>query len=262
MVDRPLLQYVVEEAVASGIEQIILITAQGKEALIDHFDRAFELERLLEQKGHLEQLAEVRRVSELAKVFCVRQGQQLGLGHAVLMAKEFVGEEPFAVLLPDDIIEARVPLTKQLIEVFHRYGSSVIAVERVERERIKSYGIIDPGYPEGRAYPVLNIIEKPEPEEAPSNLGVVGRYILTPEIFEMLEHTPPGKGGEIQLTDALKNLLREQAIYGYEFEGTRYDAGTPLGFLKASVAFALHHPQVGPQLRAYLENLLRESVRA
>ncbi len=253
--DRPLIQFIVEEAVTSGIEQIIMVTSSGKGAVGDHFDRSFELEYLLEQKGESELLGEVRRVAELGNICYIKQKEQLGLGHAILAAKDIVGHEPFAVLLPDDIFDASPPLMKQMLEVYQRYERSVIAVRRVTREEISRYGIIESKQVEERVHQVLGLVEKPQPEEAPSNLAILGRYILTPEIFDILGATPPGKGGEIQLTDGLALLLQQQAIYGYELDGTYYDAGKPLGLLKASVALALKHPKMGAEFREYLKGM-------
>ena len=256
LIDKPLIQYAVEEAVASGIEQIIVVTAPGKKSIEDHFDRSFELEYTLEQKGEITLLEEIRRLSNMVDICYIRQEEQLGLGHAVLVTKELVGREPFAVILPDDIIDAQTPALKQMVEIYHRYQSTVIAVEQVNEEGFKKYGIIEPKAISPRLYQVLNLVEKPELQEAPSNLGVVGRYILTPQVFRALEATPPGKGGEIQLTDALRLLLGRQNIYGYEFEGTRYDAGTPLGMLQAAISLALKRPDMGYELREYLRKLI------
>jgi len=256
LVNKPLIQHSVEEAINSGIEQIVIITALGKRAIEDYFDRSFELEYVLEQKGETELLEEIRELSSLADICYVRQKEQLGLGHAILTAKEIVGKEPFAVLLPDDIIDSKVPVLKQMIEVYEQYQASVIAVERVSSQDTVKYGIIEPKKISGHICQVLGLIEKPEPAQAPSNLGVVGRYILTPEVFDALEVTPPGKNEEIQLTDALQVLLKQQAMYAYEFEGVRYDTGTPLGWLKATLAFALRHPDIGQELREYLRQLL------
>ena len=258
LVDKPLIQYIVEEATSSGIEQIIIITSSGKSAIEDHFDRSCELEYTLEQKGEKRLLGEVRRIADLANICFIRQREQLGLGHAILSAKEIVGDEPFAVFLPDDIFEAEVPLLKQMLEVYQRHKGSVIAVWRVTEEATKRYGIIKPKQIAERVYQVLDLVEKPEPEDAPSDLAILGRYILTPDIFEALRVTPPGKGNEIQLTDGLALLLKQQAIYGYEFEGTYYDAGKTLGLLKASVAVALRHPEIGADFREYLKKLVTD----
>jgi UTP--glucose-1-phosphate uridylyltransferase len=256
LVDKPIIQYVVEEAVASGIEQIIIVTGRGKRAIEDHFDVAFELEYYLSQKQDTDALREVRKISELANtVTYIRQKEPLGIGHAILVTKEIVGDEPFAVLFPDDLIESPTPCLKQMVNVYDRYKCSVLAVQQVEPNAVSRYGIITPKQIEERIHQVLDLVEKPKVEEAPSNLGIVGRYILTPEIFECLEHTAPGKGGEIQITDGLRMLLQRQAIYGYEFEGVRYDTGNKLGFLKASVEMALKRPDLGDDFRAYLKGL-------
>jgi len=256
LVTKPLIQYSVEEAINSGIEQIVVITAQGKRAIEDYFDRSFELEYFLEQKGETKLLQEMRELSSLVDICYIRQKEQLGLGHAILTAKGIVGKDPFAVLLPDDIIDSKVPVLKQMIEVYEQYKTSVVAVERIASQDTVKYGIIEPEKVSGHIYQVLGLIEKPEPTQAPSNLGIVGRYILMPEIFDALEVIPPGKNREIQLTDALQLLLKQQAMCAYEFEGVRYDAGTPLGWLKATIAFALKHPDIGQELREYLRQLI------
>ena len=256
LVNRPLIQYAVEEAINSGIEQVILITAMGKHAIEDYFDRSFELEYVLEQKGETELLQEMRRLSNLVNICYIRQKEQLGLGHAVLIARDIIADEPFAVLLPDDVIDSRVPALKQMIEVYEQRGTSVIAVERVSPQDTVKYGIIEPREISHRLYQVLSLAEKPEPQEAPSDLGIVGRYILVPEIFDALAATPPGRIKEIQLTDALQRLLKQQVISACEFEGVRYDTGTPSGWLEATIALALKDPDIGPGLRQYLRRLL------
>ena len=256
LVNKPLIQYSVEEAINSGIEQIIIVTALGKRAIEDYFDRSFELEDVLEQKGEIKLLQEMRELSNLVDICYIRQKEQLGLGHAVLTAKGIVGEEPFAVLLPDDIIDGKVPVLKQMIGVYEQYKTNIIGVEHISSKDTTKYGIIEPRRISGRIYQVLSLAEKPEPAQAPSDLGVVGRYILMPQIFDVLEATPPGKNQEIQLTDALQLLLRQQAIYAYEFEGVRYDTGTPLGWLEATIAVALKHPDIGQELREYLRQFL------
>ncbi len=256
LVDKPLIQHSVEEAINSGIEQIIMITALGKRAIEDYFDRSFELEYVLEQKGETELLHEMRELSNLVNICYIRQKEQLGLGHAILTAKDLIGEEPFAILLPDDIIDSKVPVLKQMIGVYEQYKTNIITVERVSRQDTIQYGIIEPKRVSGRVHQVMGLAEKPEPAEAPSDLGIVGRYILMPQIFGVLEATLSGKGQEIQLTDALQLLLKQQAIYAYEFEGVRYDTGTPLGWLKATFAFALKHPDIELELREYLRQLL------
>jgi UTP--glucose-1-phosphate uridylyltransferase len=257
IVDKPIIQYVIEEAVASGVSKIIIVTGRGKNAIEDHFDTSYELERLLEERGKTDLLEQVRAVSNMINVSYVRQGEQLGLGHAVLMARDLVGDEPFAVMLGDDIIDSAVPCLKQMIDVFELHGGPVIAVQQVAKAEISAYGVID-GVPEGdsgRVYRVRDLVEKPSLEEAPSDLAIIGRYILTPEIFEMLEKTPRDKGGEIQLTNGLRALKEKRPIYGYRFEGIRHDAGNKLGFLKATVEFALKRPDLGGPFREYLKSL-------
>jgi len=256
LVDKPLIHYAVEEAINSGIEEIVLVTALGKRAIEDYFDRSFELEYFLEQRGETKLLKEMRQLSNLVDICYVRQKGQLGLGHAILTAKNIIAGEPFAVLLPDDIIDTEVPVLKQMMDVYAQYETNVIAVEQIISQDTVKYGIIEPERVSEHIYRVLRIIEKPKPDEAPSNLGTVGRYILKPEIFDTLEVTPPGKYGEIQLTDALQLLLEKQVIYAYEFEGIWHDAGNPLGWLKAITALALKHPNYGQELREYLRQLL------
>jgi UTP--glucose-1-phosphate uridylyltransferase len=261
LVDKPVIQYVVEEAVASGIETIIIVTGRGKTAIEDHFDVAYELEQMLERRGKTDLLEQVRSISDLINVSYVRQKEPLGLGHAILVARELVGNEPFAVFLGDDIIEARVPVMRQMIEVFQRCRSSVVGVERVSRDRTRDYGIVavepvESGMNrDGRLHKVTDLVEKPAPEDAPSDLAIIGRYILMPEIFEHLEKTAAGRGGEIQLTDGLRSLLDLQEIYAFSFEGIRYDTGDKLGFLKATVEFALRRPDLGGPFRDYLRSL-------
>ena len=255
LLGKPAIQYVVEEAAASGIEQVIIVTAMGKHSVEDHFDRSFELEYFLRQKGEDELLREVRRISELANICYVRQQEQLGLGHAVSVAEELIGGEPFALFLPDDIIEAETPAMRQMLQVYERFDCCVVAVERIPHEKTVAYGVIEPKPVEDHIYEVLSLVEKPESEQAPSDLGIVGRYVLTPEIFGHLRKTKAGRGGEIQLTDGLQSLLREQKVYACEFEGTRYDTGTALGLLKASVELALRSPDLGPDFSEYLRQL-------
>ena len=255
LVDKPLIQYVVEEAVASGIEEVVLVTGRAKRAIEDHFDIAFELEEELRAKGKHQILTEVQRIAEMVTFCYIRQKKALGLGHAVLTAKRVVGEEPFAVLLGDDIIDAPVPALRQMIGVFQRYPSTILAIQKVPRSQTHHYGIIDGKRIEDGIYLVKDLVEKPSPDEAPSNLAIIGRYILTPEIFTALERTRPGKGGEIQLTDGIKNLMAKQPIYAYEFQGDRYDAGDKLGFLKATVEFGLKNRDFGRQFRDYLKKL-------
>ena len=256
LVDKPLIQFSVEEAINSGIEQIVIVTALGKRAIEDYFDRSFDLEYFLEKKGEANRLQEVRALSNLANVCYIRQKEQLGLGHAILTVKGVVGEEPFAVLLPDDVIDSEVPTLKKMLEVYEQCGTNVVAVERVGDEDIRKYGIIEPRQVSDGIYEVKGLVEKPEPAQAPSDLGVVGRYILMPQIFDALSVTPQGAGREIQLTDALQLLLKQQVVYAYELEGVRYDVGTPLGWLKATLAFALKRDDIGPELREYLRQFL------
>ena len=255
LVDKPLIQYVVEEAVSSGIEEVVLVTGRGKRAIEDHFDVAFELEEELKAKGKHKILSEVQRIADLVTFCYIRQKKALGLGHAVLTAKRVVGNDPFAVLLGDDIIDAPVPALKQMMQVFQRYPSTILAIQKVPRSQTGNYGIIDGRKIEDGVYLVKDLVEKPAPEDAPSNLAIIGRYILSPEIFPALEQTKPGKGGEIQLTDGLRLLMEKQPIYAFEFEGTRYDAGDKLGFLKATVEFGLKNAEFGSEFRSYLQKL-------
>jgi UTP--glucose-1-phosphate uridylyltransferase len=260
LVDKPVIQYAVEEAVAAGIEQVIIVTSSQKRAIEDHFDLSYELEHLLEEKGEIEKLRQVRAISDLAQVAYVRQKEQLGLGHAVLMAKDLIGHEPFAVILPDDVVVADRPCIGQLIHAYDQMHGSVVAVMEVPQEETRRYGVIA-GEPVEEArnghrlHRVTRLVEKPNPADAPSNLAIIGRYVLTPKIFDKLEQTPRGAGGEIQLTDALEALMQEQGVYGYVFEGTRYDAGTTMGWLKASVELALERPDLGGEFRRYLQGL-------
>ena len=258
LVDKPLIQYVVEEAVNSGITNLTIVTGRGKNAIEDHFDVSYELERILEERGKHDLLSQVQQVSNMINFTYVRQKEALGLGHAVLVAREAVGNEPFAVTLGDDIIDCKVPCLKQMLDVFRHLQSSVIATCEVPHSEISQYGVIR-GYPiEGfnhRVFRVQDVVEKPPADEAPSNLAIIGRYILTPEIFTVLENTNRGRGGEIQLTDAIRNLLAQEPVYAYMFDGTRYDAGDKLGFLKATVEFALHREDLGEEFRRYLKSL-------
>ena len=256
LVDKPMIQYVVEEAVASGLSEIIIVTGRGKRAIEDHFDAAFELEYYLNDRGKMEELAQIKTISELASVSYVRQKEPLGLGHAILCARPLVGAEPFAVFLGDDIFgPAPVPCMRQLLDVFARHGGPVLAVERVPRARLAQYGVIAARQIEPHVYEILDLVEKPRPEEAPSDLSIVGRYVLTPDVFDLLAETPADRRGEIQLTDALKALRRRRPMYAVEFEGKRFDTGDKLGFLKATVEFALARPDLGQGFRAYLKSL-------
>ena len=260
LVDKPVIQYAVEEAVAAGIEQIIIVTSSQKRAIEDHFDVSYELEHLLEERGDVEMLRRIRHISDLAQVAYVRQKEQLGLGHAVLMAKELVGHEPFAVILSDDVVVGDRPCIGQLIHAYNETHSSVVDVMEVPHAETNRYGVIDSepagnGFDHGRLHLVKGLVEKPDPDDAPSNLGIFGRYVLTPKIFEKLEQTQRGAGGEIQLTDAIEALMQEQEVYAYAFEGTRYDAGTTMGWLKASVELALQRPDLSAEFREYLRSV-------
>jgi UTP--glucose-1-phosphate uridylyltransferase len=260
IVDKPLIQYGVEEAMHSGIQNIIIVTGRGKSSIEDHFDVSFELEQLLDSKQKTEMLSMVRSISDMIDVSYVRQKEALGLGHAVLRAKELVGNEPFTVVLSDDIIASEVPCIRQLLDVYEYYGASVLALVEVPTDQISAYGVVDAELVsdngrESRLFRIRNMVEKPKAADAPSNLAIIGRYVLTPEIFHCIESIEPGRGGEIQLTDALKYMLRNRPIYGLKFEGTRYDAGDKLGFLKATVEFALNRHDLGGPFRDYLKNL-------
>jgi len=257
IVDKPIIQYGVEEALAAGCDQIIIITGRGKSAIEDHFDVSYELEKMLEERKKTELLTIVRQISDMIHVAYVRQKEALGLGHAVLMARELVGNEPFAVLLADDVIDANPPCLKQMIDQFDATQSSIIATQQVDGPAISAYGVLDAKPVKGndRLYDVRNMVEKPKLEEAPSNLAIIGRYILTPKIFDVLDKTPLGAGGELQLTDGMRLLLKQEKIFGYRYEGKRHDAGDKLGFLKATVEFALKRPELRTQFREYLKTL-------
>jgi len=255
VVDRPLIQYSVEEAVRGGIEKIAVIISRGKSCIEDHFDSSPELERFLEEKGKLDFLEEVRRISHLAEFFYIRQKEALGLGHAILMAEEFIGSEPFAVLLPDDIFDCEIPCIKQLTDAHKELEGSVIVLGRTDEEGTKKYGIIKPRQISERVFQVQDLVEKPGPEKAYSDLAVIGRYVFDPEIFEAIKRTEPDKKGEIQITDAIKLLLETQPVYGYLFEGRRYDAGNKLGFIQATLELALKRPEFSQSLRDYLKSL-------
>jgi UTP--glucose-1-phosphate uridylyltransferase len=256
LVDKPLIQYGVEEAVAAGCTEIIIVTGRDKAAMEDHFDSSPELEYALAAKGKQQLLDAVHEVSNLAKIIYTRQAEPLGLGHAVLMAKEVVGDEPFCVLLPDDIVDADVPCMKQMVEAFEQTGSSILASEVIEGPSISAYGVLDcsPDPRNPRLLDVKGMVEKPSFEDAPSKNAIIGRYILTPKIFEMIERLTPGAGGELQLTDAIKALLQHEKVYGFHYEGKRHDAGDKLGFLKATVEFASKREDLGPQFREWLKS--------
>ena len=244
IVDKPTLQYIIEEAIESGIEEILIVTGRSKKSIEDHFDRSVELELELEQKGKKEMLKMVQDISNMVNIHYIRQKEPKGLGHAIHCAKSFIGDEPFAVLLGDDIVDAEVPCLKQLINTYDEYKTSVLGVQEVAKEDTDKYGILDVKHIEDRVYKVKDMVEKPNVEDAPSNIAILGRYIITPEIFNILENQEPGKGGEIQLTDALQTLATREAIYAYNFEGRRYDVGDKLGFLEATVDFALKRPEL------------------
>jgi UTP--glucose-1-phosphate uridylyltransferase len=266
LVDKPLIQYGVEEAIRSGIQNIVIITGRGKTAIEDHFDVSFELEHLLETRNRKDLLAAVRNISDMMDVAYVRQREALGLGHAVLRARGIVGEEPFAVVLSDDVIDtgSGVPCLRQLLDIYELFGTPVLALMEVPSGEVSAYGVVKAeavahNGSSDRLYRILDLVEKPQPEAAPSNLAIIGRYVLTPEIFLSLESIEPGAKGEIQLTDGLKHLLRNRPIYGYRFEGTRYDAGDKLGFLKATVELALGRTDLGAPFREYLRTLRLDS---
>jgi len=255
IVDKPTIQYIIEEAVASGITDILIITGRNKRAIEDHFDRSIELELELERKHKEKQLEEIKAISQLVNIQYIRQQTPKGLGHAVLCAKNFVGNEPFAVLLGDDVVDSHVPCLKQLMQVFERYNSTVLGVQQVAWEDVNKYGIVSGEVMEDGIHKVKTLFEKPDREIAPSNVAILGRYIITPDIFPILERTEPGAGLEIQLTDALKELARHKAVYAYEFAGCRYDVGDKLGFLKATVEMALKRPDLHDDFAAYLRSL-------
>ncbi|CEN89111.1 UTP--glucose-1-phosphate uridylyltransferase [[Clostridium] sordellii] len=253
IVDKPTLQYIIEEAVNSGIEEILIVTGRSKKSIEDHFDRSIELELELEQKGKLDMLKIVQDISNMVDIYFIRQKEPKGLGHAIYCAKSFVGDEPFAVLLGDDIVDSDKPCLKQLIGAYDEYNTSILGVQEVAKENTDKYGILDVKHIEDRVYKVNDMVEKPKVEEAPSNIAILGRYIITPAIFEILENQKPGKGGEIQLTDALKTLGEHEAIYAYNFEGKRYDVGDKLGFLKATVDYALKRPELKSDFIEFLK---------
>ncbi|MDK2920348.1 MAG: UTP--glucose-phosphate uridylyltransferase [Candidatus Petromonas sp.] len=261
IVDKPTIQYIIEEAIGSGIEEILIITGRSKRAIEDHFDRSIELEFALESKGKKDLLEQVKDISEMINIHYIRQKQPKGLGHAINCAKSFVGNEPFAVLLGDDIVDAKTkPCLKQLIDVYNEYKTTVLGVQEVSYDDVSKYGIVDGKHIENGVYKVKNLVEKPQKEEAPSNIAILGRYIITPEIFEILDNTKPGAGGEIQLTDALKDLATKQAMYAYNFEGKRYDVGNKLGFLQATVEFALKREDLRDEFLEYLINTIEKET--
>jgi len=255
IVDKPAIQYIVEEAVAAGIEDIIIISGRGKRAIEDHFDKSYELENMLKQKNKIAMLEIVENISKMANIYYVRQKEPSGLGHAIYIAKSFIGNEPFAVMLGDDIVMSKKPCIGQMMERYDELGNSIIGVQQVSREAVSSYGVIGGKKVSEKLYKISEMVEKPAPENAPSNFAIMGRYIINPEIFGCIERTKPGKNNEVQLTDALAMLLENQDIYGYEFTGQRYDVGNKLGFLKATVEFALRQEEVKDDFLEYLKDL-------
>ncbi|WP_054026164.1 UTP--glucose-1-phosphate uridylyltransferase GalU [Bacillus sp. FJAT-28004] len=258
IVDKPTIQYIVEEAIESGIEDIIIVTGKGKRAIEDHFDNSFELEQNLFEKGKFELLNEVQKSSKMVDIHYIRQKEARGLGHAIWCARKFIGNEPFAVLLGDDIVQADKPCLRQMIEQYDRYKSSIIGVQTVSKDEVSRYGIVDGNLVQDRLYSVSHLVEKPKLEVAPSNIAIMGRYILSPSIFNILENQSPGSGGEIQLTDAIAHLNRFEAVYAYDFEGTRYDVGEKLGFIKTQLEFALQREDLKSDLLEHLESIIDE----
>ncbi|MDU4952426.1 MULTISPECIES: UTP--glucose-1-phosphate uridylyltransferase GalU [Clostridium] len=257
IVDKPTLQYIIEEAVNSGIEEILIITGRNKKSIEDHFDRSVELELELESKGKMELLEEVRKISNMVNIHFIRQKEPKGLGHAIHCAKTFIGNEPFAVLLGDDIVYSEKPCLKQMIDAYDEYKTTILGVQEVPHEDVSKYGVVDGLHIEDRVYKVKDLVEKPAVDEAPSDMAILGRYIINPGIFEILEHTKPGKGGEIQLTDALKELATKEAMYAYNFEGRRYDVGDKQGFLEATVEYALRRDDLKDNFLKYLKTIVK-----
>lgn len=255
LVDKPIIQYTVEEAAASGLDRIVIVTSAGKRAIEDHFNRSFQLEQTLRSKGDLETLEQVRRVSELADIAYVRQHEQRGIADAVFTTRHWIGNEPFVLFFPDDVMVSDVPPARQVIDAYEAHGGSVLAVEEVPENEVQSYGIVGGTSVGEGVYRVDQLVEKPKPEDAPSNLAIIGRYVLTPEIFDVIPDVRPGKGGELQITDALSLLMERQPVFASRFQGQRYDTGRPLGLLKASIDLALARPDIGPGLRAHLRTL-------
>ncbi len=262
IVDKPTMQFIIEEAVNSGIEEILIITGRNKSSIENHFDKSVELELELEKKGKTEFLEQVRNISDMANIFYIRQKEPLGLGHAINCAKNFIGNEPFAVLLGDDIVHAEKPVLKQMIEAFDEYKSSILGVQEVPMSEVDKYGIVDGVSVGDRVYKVNDLVEKPTVDAAPSNIAILGRYIITPQIFDIIENTKPGKGGEIQLTDALKELAKHEDMYAYNFEGRRYDAGDKQGFLEATVEYALRREDLREDFLDYLVELVEKETKS
>lgn len=255
IVDKPTIQYIIEEAVQSGIEEILIITGRNKRAIEDHFDKSVELENILEQKGKSDLLNMVKDISNMVDIYYIRQKEPKGLGHAINCAKTFVGNEPFAVMLGDDVVDSKVPCLKQLIDCFNEYKTTILGVQEVNKNSVDKYGIVEGLHIEDKVYKVKDLVEKPNIDEAPSNVAILGRYIITPPIFDILSDTKPGKSGEIQLTDALRTLIKKEAMYAYKFEGRRYDVGDKLGFLKATVEFALKREELKNEFMKYLTSI-------
>ncbi len=262
IVDKPTLQYIIEEAVASGIEEILIITGRNKKSIEDHFDKSVELELVLEEKGKKELLDTVKNISNMINIHYIRQKQPKGLGHAISCAKHFIGNEPFAVMLGDDIVDSDTPCLKQLMDAYKEYRTTILGVQEVAKENTNKYGIVGGKHIEDRVYKVKDLVEKPDPDEAPSNIAILGRYIISPTIFEILENLPAGKGGEIQLTDGLKELSKKEAMYAYNFEGRRYDVGDKLGFLEATVDFALKREGLRDEFLKYLLNITEKETKS
>jgi len=260
IVDKPTLQYIIEEAVQSGIEEILIITGRNKKSIEDHFDKSVELELELEAKGKYDLLEEVRKISDMVNIHYIRQKEPRGLGHAILCAKSFIGNEPFAVMLGDDIVDNEKPCLKQMMEVYARYKTTILGVQQIPRGDVSKYGIVDGRLIEDRIYKVRELVEKPSVEEAPSDIAILGRYVITPAIFGILEQTTPGKGGEIQLTDALNVLAQQEAMYAYIFEGRRYDVGDKQGFLQATVEMALRREDLREEFLAYLQRIIEQET--
>jgi len=261
IVDKPTLQYIIEEAVNSGIEEILIITGRNKKSIEDHFDKSVELELELESKGNHELLEEVRKISNMVNIHYIRQKEPKGLGHAIHCAKSFIGNEPFAVMLGDDIVDGEPPCLQQMMEMYDQYKTSILGVQEIPKKDVNKYGIVKGNFIEDRIYKVKDLVEKPSVKEAPSNIAILGRYIINPEIFEILEHTKPGKGGEIQLTDALKELAQHEAMYAYNFKGRRYDVGDKQGFLEATVEFALKREDLREDFLNYLIKTVEKETK-
>ena len=258
IVDKPTLQYIIEEAIASGIEEILIITGRNKKSIEDHFDKSIELELELEKSGKTEMLEMGRHISDMINIQYIRQKEPRGLGHAILCAKSFIGDEPFAVILGDDIVDSKTPCLKQLLDIYYEYNTTIIGVQKIDRNDVNKYGIIQGKYIDENIHLIKDLVEKPDIESAPSNIAILGRYILKPDIFKILENQKPGKNNEIQLTDALKTLCETQAMYAYEFEGKRYDVGEKFGFLQATVEFALKNNELKDEFLNYLKELVKK----